>query len=64
MMIIIETKIIAKKVIKTVKVDSVIENSDGIAKIRPVTPTSETPIVAQRTRVGGMHRVTKFKNPV
>ena len=55
---------IAKKVIKTVNVDSVIENSFGIAQTSAVTPTKEIPIAKPRTSVSGMQRVTRFRKPV
>lgn len=63
-MIMIDTAMIAKKVIKTLNDGADIENSHGIAEISAVIPTKEIPIENPLTSEIGMHKVTRFKKPV
>lgn len=63
-MIMIDTAMIAKNVIKTLNDGAEIENSHGIAETSAVIPTKEIPIAKPLTSETGMHRVTRFKNPV
>ena len=60
----IDTAMIAKKVIKTLNDGADIENSHGIAEISAVIPTKEIPIENPLTSEIGMHKVTRFKKPV
>ena len=62
--IIIEHNIIAKNVIKTANVDSVIENSFGIEQIKAVTPANEIPSAKPFINDIGKHNVARFKKPV
>ena len=60
----IDTRMIAKKVIKTTNELDVIEKSFGSAIIATVMHTNEMASVNPLSKVRGKHKVAKFKKPV